>query len=705
MDRSTLRLPDPDPRLPHGERRRSVRQKLHTPVYASFNGGQTGPVVDLSELLDLDERGFSVQTSECLEVNRALSLCLDLTETGSYVHGSGQVVWSDDTGRAGIRFSYLPDPSRRLLKEWLLANLLIASTNYAARTEQIARHQLDESEPTADAGAQEQTMGHPEQTGVPGAMRWRIEGSTPLADAQDHAPASPPEPTASSFIPLAPPPDPAALFSALDDLRCEVRAVAADADAVLRLITSRALAFTGARGAALALLTDGAMLCRARAGDLAPPLGSVLDVKEGLSGECIRSGVAVSCEDAATDPRVDPELCRTLGLGCFMAVPIFADFRVVGLLEIFAPHAYRFTDAHSAILDRLVELVPKSEREKVEKKIVEKPEDRLDEGTEPTTQGMAVPEVVSAVSFEAARLQPRHLSAPTFALAAEGSPSHGSASHEAAAHDATSQPAPSPAARRSSEEPRTTSTAREKQVTQPSGARSSTHAQGSQPEERPSADVPERAFEPLASPGNWSRIASIGLLCLAIAVVALVLGYLLAPVIERRLVGAAQSPIPPQAESASSTGSSVLSSSLSRASWQAAANRKTQHLSLQDLRAAAEQGDPEAQWGLGILYHNGEGVPQDDAQAVHWFLLAAEQAYRPALSALGSHYWSGRGVPQDYSKAYFWFQLALAEGDQDCKPLLEGLATQMTHSQVSDALQQAEAWLHSHNQPPKPAAN
>ena len=117
MDRSARRLPDPVAAAPNGERRRSVRQKLHSPVYASFKGPQTGMVVDLSELLDLHEEGFAVQTSERLEPNRAVTLCLDLPETKSYIHGSGQVIWSDDSGRgrrrslfcAGGRFPAHPE--------------------------------------------------------------------------------------------------------------------------------------------------------------------------------------------------------------------------------------------------------------------------------------------------------------------------------------------------------------------------------------------------------------------------------------------------------------------------------------------------------------------------------------------------------------------------------------------------------------------
>src|SRR5208282_4744512 len=146
MDRSTNRLSDPglpEPVTPASkrERRRAIRQKLNTPVYASFKGPQTGMVVDLSELLDLHEDGFAVQTAEALEVNRAVALCLDLPETRSFLHGSGQVIWSDAAGRAGIRFSGISDSSRRILKEWLFANLLIGCSNYAARAEQRARRE------------------------------------------------------------------------------------------------------------------------------------------------------------------------------------------------------------------------------------------------------------------------------------------------------------------------------------------------------------------------------------------------------------------------------------------------------------------------------------------------------------------------------------------------------------------------------------
>jgi GAF domain len=132
---------------------------------------------------------------------------------------------------------------------------------------------------------------------------------------------------------VVPMPDRSGMLSSLEAVCHEVREIGDEyVDAVLQLITDCALSLTGASGAALAFLTEDKMICRARAGEPTPPLGAPLDVKQGLSGECVRSGLLVSCDDVENDPRVDPEGGRTLGIGSLMAVPIVSDFRVVGLL-------------------------------------------------------------------------------------------------------------------------------------------------------------------------------------------------------------------------------------------------------------------------------------------------------------------------------------------------------------------------------------
>ena len=77
-----------------------------------------------------------------------------------------------------------------------------------------------------------------------------------------------------------------------------------------------------------------------------------------------------------------------------------------------------------------------------------------------------------------------------------------------------------------------------------------------------------------------------------------------------------------------------------------------------ELRRQAEQGDPEAQYNLGDMYINGEGVPEDQAEAAHWFRLAAEQGHAEAQFDLGVMYSQGRGVPQDVVEAVRWLRLA-----------------------------------------------
>lgn len=76
---------------------------------------------------------------------------------------------------------------------------------------------------------------------------------------------------------------------------------------------------------------------------------------------------------------------------------------------------------------------------------------------------------------------------------------------------------------------------------------------------------------------------------------------------------------------------------------------------------AAKQGNAGAQYRLGGMYDNGQGVPQNDAEAVKWYRLAAVQGNAGAQTDLGFMFSSGRGVPQNYVVAYALFNLARAK--------------------------------------------
>jgi putative methionine-R-sulfoxide reductase with GAF domain len=550
MAQGTLRLPDPEPEpslspsVRPRDRRRLVRQKPHSPVYASFNGPQASMVVDLSELIDLHEEGFAVQTGEMLEVNRPLAVTLDLPETRTFIHGSGQVVWSDSSGRGGIRFSTLPDSSQRLLREWLFANLLIACANHVARGEQLSR-----------------------QTEEP-----------------DEIPPEPLPPTVSSSPTVAT--DPNDMLSQVEAVHREIRESGADRDAVFQFIIAHALRLTGADGAALAFLTQGNLICRARAGEPAPPLGTPVDRKQGLSGECVRSAMIIGCQDTENDSRVDRETCRELGIGSMLVVPMFSGYHVVGLLQVFSSRPHAFSKPHETVLERLVEALP------------------------------GIPD--SPLREDAATIEVLPSSSETV------------------------PPTPS---------------IREVLL---------------QPEAKPANDAPRAS----------SRLP-LALMALVLVVIALVLGYVLAPRIQRRWSGH-------NARSASPwAAANIFEQNLAHSS--------TDNGSLEDLRKLATAGDADAQWRLAVRYHQGDGVRQDDTQAVQWFLRAAEQGHVGAQASLGAYYWRGWGVPQNLSRAYFWSQLALAQGDQPSKSRLEGLALQMTRSQVAAARQEAEIWLRQHH--------
>ena len=80
-------------------------------------------------------------------------------------------------------------------------------------------------------------------------------------------------------------------------------------------------------------------------------------------------------------------------------------------------------------------------------------------------------------------------------------------------------------------------------------------------------------------------------------------------------------------------------------------------------RLAAEQGYAKAQFGLGSMYDNGEGVPENDREAVKWYRLAAEQGHAKAQFNLGNMYNNGEGVPENDREAVKWYRLAAEQGD------------------------------------------
>jgi hypothetical protein len=124
-------------------------------------------------------------------------------------------------------------------------------------------------------------------------------------------------------------------------------------DDILRAVAETAQRRTGASGAAVAMWRDGAMVCRARSGMTAPPLGAELSTDSGISGECLRTGQNQYCADTEMDSRVDVEVCRSLRLRSIAVLPVQGWRGINGILEVFSTEPRAFSDDHLAFLQQL----------------------------------------------------------------------------------------------------------------------------------------------------------------------------------------------------------------------------------------------------------------------------------------------------------------------------------------------------------------
>jgi len=316
-----------------GPRRRSVRHRVHSPAYASFDDTAGGMVLDLTEIIDLSEAGMLIKAAAPLVPDRSLNFVLDLSETKTYINASGHVVWSDDAGRAGIQFSGMPDYARRRLKEWLFVNALSA---FAKGTAKAAIAVREEPEVSVSPGSELQYI------------------------APDHRDEFD-EPYFATAVTPSVPTELVADASTLNAIQRRVDELGSDLDTILRVLVENAQSLTRAAGAAIALGEGREMVCRASSGE-APPVGARLHIGFGFSGECVRTAKLLRCDDTYTDPVVDRQSCEQLGIRSMVAAPILADARVTGLLEVFSSQPFAFGESDSAALHRLAEIISRSVR-------------------------------------------------------------------------------------------------------------------------------------------------------------------------------------------------------------------------------------------------------------------------------------------------------------------------------------------------------
>ena len=107
-------------------------------------------------------------------------------------------------------------------------------------------------------------------------------------------------------------------------------------------------------------------MCLATAGADAPDLGVRLDPNSGLSGSCIQNRQLQRCDDTETDPRVDPEACRQLGVRSIAVLPLLRGNELLGVFEILSSSPNAFGQDELDSMQALSGRILQREREETE---------------------------------------------------------------------------------------------------------------------------------------------------------------------------------------------------------------------------------------------------------------------------------------------------------------------------------------------------
>jgi TonB family protein len=147
------------------------------------------------------------------------------------------------------------------------------------------------------------------------------------------------------------------LWSEAEKILPTLRAALADPscnyDELFGAIAVAGHALTEATAAALAMRREGVVVCVGRSGESSPDLGMRLSVDSGISGECLRTGKMLRCDDTQKDYRADPAVCLRLKVASIAAIPLHHDARVFGILEAFSDRTYAFAEEHMQALQDL----------------------------------------------------------------------------------------------------------------------------------------------------------------------------------------------------------------------------------------------------------------------------------------------------------------------------------------------------------------
>ena len=124
---------------------------MHTHATIDYAGVEQAKAT----LVDLAEDGMAVNFGKRLPPTCKVYFQFQLPGQTAKVRLSGQVMWQDWNGRAGIQFVDVPQASRRILNEWLQRNLSDATTRELAAQPVEVEHSINRKEETVASRPQD----------------------------------------------------------------------------------------------------------------------------------------------------------------------------------------------------------------------------------------------------------------------------------------------------------------------------------------------------------------------------------------------------------------------------------------------------------------------------------------------------------------------------------------------------------------------
>jgi hypothetical protein len=462
-----------------------------------------------------------------------------------------------------------------------------------------------------------------------------------------------------------------------------------DCEKALRNICRRARSITGATGAAIAVGFDEAMYCRATSGTTAPSLGTRIDVMRGLSGRCVQTCELLLCTDTQNDSRVDAAACKELGVRSILVVPLRQNNEVLGIFEILSSKPNAFSDAHVqeiiVLAREILHLnVPRSLEAgfPAQDSEVSKLVDDIHYAEPAALAGVAVAVTRIARGDE-------NISDVANAFSITG-PS--SADQLALATELLVVP-PQTYTTRSWSRPVIAFilllagiVAYQWRAIQFRKAHTPATPVVTQTGTRQEPDLKSTPTQPTAGSSNQPGKDSSPTTQPGVDIVAMDVGRASA-----RIKGGLPDQDLETTRLAADSGDTNAEYQLGLIYANGAGVAQNYVEAMRWFEKAARNGSPAAQWRTGLGYAKGIGVVQDERMAAEWFKKAANNAHIGAQLALSQLYLNGRGVPKDYVRAYTWASIARGtRDDQDEK--LKSLASRMTPTEITDAQQRIAAW-------------